>query len=69
MDAVGDRADGPLVLRHTRPDRAPHVPGHLSVQLADGVGGAGRPQRERRHVEQRTAAIVVMTKRHEGVPV
>ena len=69
VDAVGDRADRPLVVRDARPERRPHLARDLAVQLADGVDRARRPQRERRHVELRPAAVVVVAERQERVAV
>ena len=45
--------DRPLGLGHVRPHRREHRARHLAVQLADRVGRAGRPDRQRRHVELR----------------
>ena len=51
MHAVGDVADGNLILRDTRPDGLPHLSGDLSVQLADSVAGGRHAQRQHRHAE------------------
>ncbi len=63
------KPDRPLLVRDARPDRPPHLAGHLAVQLADAVDRAGGAQRERGHVEQRAAAVVVVPERQEGVAI
>ena len=65
VHAVGDRPHRQLLTGDTRPDRLPHLLGDLAVQLADAVDGAAGPHRERRHVEHRAAAVVVMTEREK----
>ena len=52
MDAVGDVADGNLVLRHARIKRLPHVAADLAVQFAHGVGRARQFQRQHRHAKR-----------------
>ena len=51
MHAVGDVADGNLILRDTRPDGLPHSPGDLPVQRADSIGRGRHAQRQHRHAE------------------
>jgi len=67
VHAVGDRPHRSRLGGDTRPDRSPHVARDLSVELADPVDEAGRSERERRHVEERSAAIVVMAQREERI--
>ena len=68
VHAVGDRGNWQLVERFLRPDRRPHRPRDLAVQLADGVDRCRRPQRQRGHVELRAAAVVVFAEREEARP-
>ena len=69
VDTVRDRANGPLVVRDPGPDRPPHLARDPPVHLADGIGRACGPQRQRGHVEQRPAAVVVMAEGQERVAV
>ena len=69
VDAVGDGAHRTVLVVDARPDGRPHVARHLAVQLADAVDEVGGAQRERRHVEERPAAVVVVAEREERVAV
>ena len=51
MHAVGDVADGNLILRNTRPDRLPHPAGDLPVQRTDSIGRGRHAQRQHGHAE------------------
>ncbi len=62
-------ADRPVLGREAGPDRAPHLARDLAVQLADAVDVLRGAQRERGHVEERTAAVVVVAEREEGIAV
>ena len=52
VHAVGDRGDGQLRLRQVRPNVAPHLARHLTVQLADAVGRVGQANRQDGHAER-----------------
>jgi hypothetical protein len=65
VHAVGDERHRQVLVADARPDRLPHPLGHLAVQLTDAVHRTARAQGERRHVEQRSRAVVVMTEREE----
>ena len=69
MHAVGQKSDRTLLLGNVRPDVAPHSARHLGVEPADRVHCAGRPERERRHVELRAGAAVVRPEREETIAV
>ena len=60
IDRIGSFSTG-----DTGPDRLPHLLGHLAVQTADAVDGAAGAHRERRHVEHRAAAAVVVAEREK----
>ncbi len=65
MNAVGDGPDRPLLVGEARPDGRPHVARDLAVQLADAVDEVRRAKGERRHVEERAAAVVVVAEGEE----
>ncbi len=69
VHAVGDRGDGPLVDGRVRPERREHLARDVAVQLAHGVDRAGRPHRQRRHVELAALTGVVAAERHEHLAV
>ena len=52
MNAVGDVADGHLVLGQIGPETIPHVPAHLAVEFTHAVGGPAGLEREHRHAER-----------------
>ena len=55
MNAVGDVADGHLLDGFAGIEALPHVAADLAVQFADGVGGAGKFQRQNGHAERLVA--------------
>ncbi len=69
VHAVGDAADRQLIGRRLGPHRPPHRPRHLAVQRAHAVDELRRAQRERGHIEQRSAAVVVFAQREEVLAV
>jgi hypothetical protein len=52
MHVVGAMADGYLIFRHIRPQRALHPSRDLPVQLAHAVTRLRQPQGERGHTER-----------------
>ena len=69
VHAVGDAAHRDLIGRRVGPHRPPHRSRDLAVQRADAVDVRRRAQRERGHVELRSAAVVVLAQREEALPV
>ena len=67
--AVRDGPDRPAIVLDAGPDRPPHVARDLAVQLAHAVDVVRRAERERRHVEERAAAVVVVSERQERITV
>ena len=52
VDAVGDVADGDLLLRPPRPEMGPHPPRDVAVQVAHGVGPPRELQPQHGHAER-----------------
>ncbi|PYR10831.1 MAG: hypothetical protein DMG00_11315, partial [Acidobacteria bacterium] len=67
VDAVGNRRHRPLVFGQVGPHRFEHRARHSAVKPADRVRHAGRADGERRHVELRSAAVVVRAEREEPI--
>ena len=68
VDAVGDRRDRRLLLRHVRPQVGEHVAAHLTVQLRHGVRPAREPQSHDGHVEALVGRVAgPMPERHQLV--
>ena len=51
VDAVGDVSDGDFFLDAPGPEVRPHAAGDVAVQVADGVGAAGKLQPQHGHAE------------------
>ena len=69
VDAVCQGAHRVAVVLQAWPDRRPHLSGHASMELADGVDLPGRAQCQRGHIEVWAAAVVVITQRQKRLTV
>src|SRR5262245_40047824 len=67
MHAVGDAAHRDLILRRVGPHRSPHGSCYFPMQCTDAVDVRRGPQSQRRHVEERAAAVVVLTQSEEAL--
>src|SRR5215472_5261803 len=59
MNAVGDGFHRPVGELNAWPDRTPHFAGHLPVEPAYSVDPGRCPQRQRRHIKERTVTAVI----------
>ena len=68
VNAVGDVADGNLVLGEVRPEAIPHVAADLAVEFAHAVGGATGLEREHSHTERLVGLLWIhAAQRHQVI--